>query len=551
MQCWENEKQQKKTTKKQQQKQQKPHQPFPPPFLPHSPPPNTANPTEPTKMKLFVLICFAVLPFTKGMTCDVGATCVCDANPCDTFQCNAAMSCSSAVLVCDSDRCHMDCNAQKSCQASHMECLSDYCQIKCSQDQSCEAMAPLTSFTPPSSVSFDETGLLYGIYMSKRASTGKLICDGALSCQASTIAAGSKFFDTYCNGVQACQQSTFKGTSSCEGAKMACNNQQSCQQSTFDYRETKGDVEVVCSNVQGCQQAKVICPESHSCEIKCQNLESCKGMYITCPASLPLGKRCHLTCVGDNACLDIGKNQVQGALTADCTDNAGCGPFLRNGTASPATKTPATKTPSSLPALLRRLFRILIKILKAIFNKDNFTGALKTLLGPLVRGVTLHWTCPASSCTGGCATTAAEKLAAGCVPFPTDDITSRSAEALGDDNTVAEIEMFYTDTGSEALVEAALVREKTTPSAVFKDYEMEEISVVDTSVLRVEATTSPTEDSDDDDLGAGVIVMIVVVSLLCIIAVLVVLRYFRLKKEQASFTNTAPQEYKEMPEMNL
>ena len=470
-----------------------------------------------------------------AMHCDPRMTCVCSDNPCDSFQCQDTMSCEGAVLDCDSTSCHMDCIGTKSCQTSHLECQSDTCQVRCVGEHACQQMSTFNQMHVRTSASLDPIGTQFGIWMSARAGTGKLICDGVQSCQASSIGCGSGSCETICNGVQSCQQSSLTVTHTAEAASLRCTNTQSCQLATVDFTSTDGPGTIGCDNTQSCKTATVKCTADHDCTIQCDGKQSCLGMTIICPIWLPNNNTCHINCVGQDSCKDIGRFQVIGQLTATCSDQAGCGPYLSGiSTASPATVPPGTID------VLKRLFRIFMNIMKSIFNKTKFVAALMKLLKKLINSVTIYWTCPVSACTPQCPTGVLQKIRSGCTPFDAIYTDSRMASTLAEDSSmVLEFSVDYSD-GTESSVEALLAQEAASPSADFEEFKMQNVTVVESEV-------EEQPGSGDGGLAGGYVALIcILVFAAVILAAVLAQRYFkrRMHSKYRHGADATEEEYK-------
>ena len=302
----------------------------------------------------------AALPALNALVCNNGAACICTQNPCDIFKCDTVQSCQATVLGCDSTRCHMDCTGVQSCQASHLQCISDTCQIRCTQSGSCQLMKKYDQAGVLTTHDLDSEGKSYGMWMAAKADEGKLICDGVHSCQNSQVGCASDSCETHCNGLQACQLSSFTATSSSEGALARCTNKESCKKAEFQYKFTNGDVKLQCDNEGSCMDATVRCPDNHNCVVECNGAGSCKAMKLECPHSLPAGKKCEIKCVGNNACEGIGETQATGKVCSTCDANAGCTTYLSSRTSC-----------SSLPVCASNAWHLLVPVVGSDLNLCN------------------------------------------------------------------------------------------------------------------------------------------------------------------------------------
>ena len=264
------------------------------------------------------------LPKDDGLYCS-DMTCFCNDDPCDMFQCNADKACTNSILVCESTSCPMECNGKQACKDAHIQCISDRCNLRCSADQSCYGLNSFHDTGLLTTANLEADGKAYGIWMSDRASTGKLICDGKQSCAKSDIGCAAGHCEVVCNGQQSCKESSVTTTEDSQGALVRCTEEHACQKATFDHSDTNGDVDVWCDNKQSCQDATIKCPAGHNCVVHCQGEHACQNLELMCPSSLPADKKCRIDCVGQKAC----QNTVAtGAVCATCHTHAACSSAL-------------------------------------------------------------------------------------------------------------------------------------------------------------------------------------------------------------------------------
>ena len=264
------------------------------------------------------------LPKDDGLYCS-DMTCFCNDDPCDMFQCNADKACTNSILVCESTSCPMECNGKQACKDAHIQCISDRCNLRCSADQSCYGLNSFHDTGLLTTANLEADGKAYGIWMSDRASTGKLICDGKQSCAKSDIGCAAGHCEVVCNGKQSCKEASVTTTEDSQGALVRCTEEHACQKATFDHSDTNGDVDVWCDNKQSCQDATIKCPAGHNCVVHCQGDHACQNLELMCPSSLPADKKCRIDCVGQNSCTNT---VATGAVCATCHTHAACSSAL-------------------------------------------------------------------------------------------------------------------------------------------------------------------------------------------------------------------------------
>ena len=644
------------------------------------------------KLVVFALIGMTFVDAKNGLYCS-DMTCFCNDDPCDVFQCNDDKACTNSILVCESTSCPMECNGKQACKDAHIQCISDRCNLRCSADQSCYGLNSFHDTGLLTTANLEADGKAYGIWMSDRASTGKLICDGKQSCAKSDIGCAAGHCEVVCNGQQSCKESSVTTTEDSQGALVRCTEEHACQKATFDHSDTNGNVDVWCDNKQSCQDATIKCPAGHNCTVHCQGEHACQNLELECPKNMGSDKLCHIDCVGQKACQNT-ETSGSGDVCASCAPSAACSSELEAmdcageapanctgtwmltvpvvggscdsicvgvldmdvcrqfctcvqdtdapptaapttavppvsvsppaptahcphwelkvlgltlplncssmctgvvqdvtqcdkycvcsedveteapatpetptptesnctewtlddafialpyncsdlctdlqdaecgtycvcvDTAVPETNVPATNVPATnvpgpavtlapgLRTVLRRLIRLTLRTLMALFNRASFIRAVRVLLGSLVSSVQVHWTCPADTCTGGCSS-ALEKLEGGCV-YVMDSTTGRSAVLLSGQEMSVEIE---TDAASPEAVLTAFLQEASTPSAAFAAFPVQDASIVESEVLvaSTPASTTQAQASDDDSATIGLIVGVSVFAVLAVV----------------------------------